>query len=205
MTFVDHFGLTVNEVIDLKSAAEKAIESDRAVLSRQILLQESPETSERIRAALVSKWMESFSEAGQAGLVLLSRDSPEVFKSLEGVLRRVLVDPVMHRSVTVWSFFLALHESSANFQLDHCTSPTQESHLSGTLLAEISGQCEVWRKIAAAPLDRAKSTLSIDRIDLSILGGEQETGGDFGLILEFDEKTVQPSAQKSFLLSGLFR
>ncbi len=188
MPFVDDFGLTVDEAIDLRFVAEKAIGSDKAILSRQILNHASPDASERIRVAIVSKWLESFSGAGQASLVGLWRDGPEASRSLEGVLRYVLVDPLMHRSVVTWCFFLALHESSVNFQLDHCSSPTEEGQLSGMLLAEISRQCEEWRKIAAVPLDRSESTLSLERIDLSILGGEQETGGDFGLILEFDEK-----------------
>jgi hypothetical protein len=40
---------------------------------------------------------------------------------------------------------------------------------------------------------RSGSTLSLRRIDLSILGGEQATGGDFGLILDFDDRSGQPT------------
>ncbi len=197
MSFVDEFGLTVDEAVDLRSVAEKAINSEKSILSRQILNHASPDISERIRETLVSKWLESFSEVGQASLVGLWRDGPEALRSLEGVLRHVLVDPVMHRSVITWCFYLALHESSVNFQLDYCSSPTEEGQLTGMLFAEISRQCEEWRKIAAAPLDRAEAILSLERIDLSILGGEQETGGDFGLILEFDEKKSQSGGQDS--------
>ena len=197
MPFVDDFGLTVDEANDLRSVAEIAIGSKKAILSRQILHHSSPETSERIREAIVSKWLEAFSKAGQVSLVGLWRDGPEASRSFERVLQHVLVDPLMHRSVITWCFFLAMHESSVNFQLDYCSSPTEEGQLSGMLLAEISRQCEEWRKIAAVPLDRGEATLSLERIDLSILGGEQETGGDFGLILEFDEKQSQLSAQNS--------
>ena len=195
MAFVDEFGLTVDEIIGLKFAAENVVDAEKTVLSRQILHQESPETSIRIRDAIVANWSKAFSKAGQASLVLLWRDGPEEHQSLEGVLTNVLVDPVMHRSVVTWCFFLALMESSVNFQFNHCSSPTEEGQLSGMLLAEISGQCEVWRKIATEPLDRVQANLSLERIDLSILGGEQETGGDFGLILEFDEKAIQSVEQ----------
>ena len=64
MPFVDDFGLTVDEAIDLRFVAEKAIGSDKAILSRQILNHASPDASERIRVAIVSKWLESFSGAG---------------------------------------------------------------------------------------------------------------------------------------------
>ncbi len=90
--------------------------------------------------------------------------------------------------------FFALLESSANFQIDHCPSPSEEGLLTGMLLSEISRQCEVWRKVAAKPLDRMQTTLSLDRIDLSIRGGEQATGGDFGLILQIDDRGTQPAS-----------
>ena len=76
----------------------------------------------------------------------------------------------------------------------HCQAPTHESHLTGSLLGEISARCDAWAKVAAAPLGRLATTLSLDRIDLTILGGEQKTGGDFGLVLEFDDRRTQSLA-----------
>lgn len=188
MDFVEEFGLTIDEILDLKSIAENAVDSNRAALSRTILDHASPETSQRIREALVAASFKTLSKAGYMRLVLLFREHPEEFQSLEVLLKEVFADPAMHRSVATWCFYFALHRCSENFQLNHCPSPTEEGQLTGLLQGEISAQCEVWRNIASAPLDRSDTTLSLERIDLSILGGEQETGGDIGLVIEFDEK-----------------
>ena len=198
MDFVEEFGLTFDEILELRSIAENAVGTNRAVLSRAILDHASPETSERIRKLLLAGSSKALSKAGYMSLVLLARDHPDEFQGLEGVLKRILVDPVMHRSVASWCLYFALQDCSANFQLNQCPSPTEEGLLTGLLLGEISTQCEVWRKIAAAPLDRSETTLSLERIDLSILGGEQETGGDFGLVIEFDDQqTRSPGQSKS--------
>lgn len=65
--------------------------------------------------------------------------------------------------------------------------------LTGIFLGEIANKCCVWREKAAVSLARVESTLSLKRIDLSILGGEHESGGDFGLVLEVDERARQPN------------
>ena len=188
MDFVEEFRLTIDEIFDLNSIAENTLNTNKAILSRTILDHESPETSQRIREALVAASFKILSKAGYTSLILLSRDNPEDFHSLERLLMEVFANPVMHRSVATWCFYFALRECSENFQMNHCPSPTEESQLTGFLQGEISTQCEVWRKIASGPLDRLDTTLSLERIDLSILGGEQETGGDFGLVIEFDER-----------------
>jgi hypothetical protein len=93
----------------------------------------------------------------------------------------------------IWCLFFAALEGAAQFQLNDCPSPSEEGHLSGLLLGVLSARCEQWRRTASAPLARTGSSLSLQRIDLSILGGEQATGGDFGLVLDFDGCSVQPS------------
>ena len=177
--------------------AEATVNADKLILSRHILDHASPETSGRIRTELISDWLRSFSEVGRYTIIPLFRDFPDKIQTLEGLLCNFLVDPLVYRSTAAWCFHFALQQSSANFQLDHCRSPASEGILTGSLLTEISTQCEAWRKIASVPLDRAKTTLSLDRIDLSILGGEQVTGGDFGLILQFDEEGAQSVLEKS--------
>ena len=196
MVFLQEFGLKYEEIISLTSIAEETVRADKSILSRRILDHASPETSIRIRAALTADWLRSFSNVGQNSLVASFRDDPDKIKSLEGLLRNFLVDPLMYRSIVTWCFHFALQESSTNFQLDHCLSPTAEGMLSGSLLTEISRQCERWRNIACGPLNRVATTLSLERIDLSILGGEQATGGDFGLILQFDERGTHPAMQE---------
>ena len=196
MVFLQEFGLKPEEITELRSIAEETVNADKSILSRHILDHASPETSRRIRTALTADRLRSFSEVGEYTIVSFYRDAPGKIQSLEGLLRNFLVDPLVYRSIVAWCFLFALQESSANFQLDHCRSPTSEGILSGSLLTEISRQCEAWRKIASGPLNRVKTILSLDRIDLSILGGEQATGGDFGLILQFDDGGTQPAMQK---------
>ena len=192
---MDDFGLTLEEVIELRSVAQTAMDAEKSILSRRILDEASPDTSTRIRDAFAADWLRTFSKAGQSTLVLLSRDLPEEIQSLKGLLRNFLVDPVVYQNIAAWCFHFALQESSATFQLDHCPRPTREGQLSGLLLATISQQCEKWREVAAEPLDRKQITLSLSNIDLSIRGGEQATGGDFGIVLEFDAKGTQPAMQ----------
>ena len=196
MVFLEEFGLKSEEITELTSVAEKTVNADKSILARSILDDASPETSKRIRTAMIADWLRSFSKVGQYTIVSLWRDCPHKIQSLEGLLRNFLVDPLMYRSVVAWCFHFALQASSASFQLDRCRSPASEGTLTGSLLTEISRQCEAWRTIASGSLNRMKTTLSLDMIDLSILGGEQATGGDFGLILEFDERGTQPSVQK---------
>ncbi len=198
MDFVEKFGLTVDEIRELTSIAENAVDADPAVLARTILDHVSPATSQRIRRALVASSFKTLSEAGYMSVVQLSRDSPEEFQAPEELLKQILVNPAMHRSVATWCLYFALRDCSDNFQLNHCPSPTEEGQLTGMLQGEICAQCKVWRKRAAGPLDRLDTTLTLKRIDLSILEGEQETGGDFGLVLEFDEKgNRSPTAGES--------
>lgn len=191
MGFVEEFGLTIDEIFELRAIAENAVEKDKAVLSRTILDYVSPATSRRIRESLVAESFKTLSKAGYMSLVGLSKYDPDELQSLERILKRVMVDPVMHRSVATWCLYFALRECSENFQLNHCPSPTEEGQLTGLLQGELSAQCEVWRKIAYEPLNRSETTLSLERIDLSILGGEQVTGGDFGIIIEFVDKRTQ--------------
>ena len=39
-------------------------------------------------------------------------------------------------------------------------------------------------------LNSVGAELRLHSLDLQVLGGEQRTGGDFGLIMDFDGKTV---------------
>jgi hypothetical protein len=146
-----------------------------------------------IRNALTAPWLSAFSKAGQAIAVQFSRDQPEAIATWDGVLTSLLANPVTLRDVTIWCLFFAALEGAAQFQLDDCPSPSEEGHLSGLLLGALKARCECWRRTAASPLARSKSSLSLQRIDLSILGGEQATGGDFGLILDFDDERIQPA------------
>ena len=129
-------------------------------------------------------------------MVVLHRDGLANFDSLEWLLTDFLVDPLVYRNLAAWCLHLALQESSAAFQLDSCPSPMSEERLTGSLLTRISDRCEAWVKVATEPLKRTKASITLRCIDLSILGGEQATGGDFGLVLDFEEKWTQPASRE---------
>lgn len=191
-TFLDSFGLKVDEIFAARAAAKSCMDSPQVQLSMRLLEGASPPTCDAIRSALTAPWLSAYSEAGQAKLVLMARDPHEAIATWDGVLHNLLADPVTFRDIAIWCLFFATLEGAAAFQLDECPSPSEEGHLSGLLLATLKGRCEHWRRIASAPLERSSSSLSLQRIDLSILGGEQATGGDFGLVLDFEGRSSQP-------------
>ena len=164
-------------------------------VSRGYLREACPAACQAIRNALITPWLCAFSEAGKATAVLFARDEPEVLATWDDVLTTLLANPVNLRDVTIWCLFFATLEAAAQFQLDECPSPTGEEHLSGLLLGALKARCERWGQTASVPLAHAGSSLSLRRINLSILGGEQATGGDFGLILDFDNPSVQPTLE----------
>jgi hypothetical protein len=187
-TFFDYFGLHLDEIFAARAAARRSLDSELVQASRRALQQASPSTCQAVRSALVSPCLCAYSEAGRAMFVQQSRDEPESIATWDGVLH-ILADPVVFSDVAIWCLFFATVEAAAAFQLNHCPSPSEEGHLSGLLLGALEGRCEQWRRLASAPLERSGSSLSLQRIDLSILGGEQASGGDFGLVLEFEPHT----------------
>lgn len=116
--FLEEYGLTLEEIFELQSVAEESVDAARAVQSRRILNHVSPETSEQIRKTLIANSFEALSGAGYSSLVQNHRDSPGRIQTLSGLLRNILVDPLMHRSVVSWCFYHALRESSESFQTE---------------------------------------------------------------------------------------
>lgn len=196
MIFLEEFGFTGQEATDMHSLAQDAVRTQKSILSRRILERASHETTIRIARAFRTGWPQGFSKAGQGMMVVLHRDGLAEIDSLEWLLTDFLADPLVYRNLAAWCLHLALQESSAAFQLESCPSPTSEERLTGSLLARISERCNAWAKQAAEPLNRTKASLSLHCIDLSILGGEQVTGGDFGLVLDFEEKWTQPASRE---------
>ena len=196
MIFLDEFGFTGQEATDMHFLARDAVRTQESILSRQILESASHETTVRIARAFRAGWPRGFSKVGQYRTVLDARDQPTNIDSLAWVVTDFLVDPLVYRNVAAWCLHHALQESSTTFQLDSCPSPTSEGFLTGSLLTLISERCQSWAAEADKPLTRTKASISLHRIDLSILGGEQATGGDFGLVLDFEEKWTQPASRE---------
>ena len=180
----------------MRWSARKAVNAEKSILSRQILECVSHATTVRIAQAIRAGWFRGFSKTGQGMIIGLHRDGLVDIDSLEWLLTDFLVDPLVYRNPAAWCLHHALQESSAAFQLDSCPSPTSEERLSGILLAKISDRCDAWTKVASAPLKRTEGSITLRCIDLSILGGEQATGGDIGLVLDFEEKWIQPASRE---------
>ncbi len=202
---LDEFGITAQEAIDMRSEALKAVSTREAIRSRKILEHESPDTSRRIAQALRAGWLHGFSKAGHHTIVGRFRDHPDDKRPLEWLLTEFLVDPLVHPNVAAWCLTLALQESSAAFQLDTCPSPKSEGVLSGYLLKEISSHCEKWARVAEKPLKRTQTAIVLRSIDLSILGGEQVTGGDIGLVLHFEGTQARQDLMNSRIIPLIFQ
>jgi len=187
------FGLAIAERDAGLEAALRYLDDPR---TRTALLELSTAAPRIAQGSLDGLHAGSFRLLSRAGLgVVIGQggDQDSGLRSFDSYVRDVLADPVHVRDLAVWALFFAVREASDRLQTGSCRSPTSESHLSGQLLNAIAEACDRWRKIVDAPLDRYGSTLFLHQIDLSILGGEQQTGGDFGLVLDLDGASIQPS------------
>lgn len=189
-SFEEAFGIGVMEALAAKEAVLRELGTQRDRVAGLILSSNAPGTAATIRNTLVGQWMNMLSDAGRALLVLFHRDQPQLIETLDKLLENLLADPIVFRRRHDWCLFFAARDASATFQLTHCQSPTSESHLTGMLLSALTEKCERWSGHVLQALLRSGGALTLQRIDLSILGGEQATGGDFGLVLELDEDIV---------------
>jgi hypothetical protein len=189
---LEAIGMDLKEIIGLRDAALDSVSSTMLEVSRGYLREASPEACNGIRNALLAPWISAFSEAGRGLMILLlTAEQPRALATWDDLLTTLLANPVNFCDIAVWCLFFAALEAAAKFQLDHCPSPSNETFLTGLLLGRLEAECEQWCQTASVPLARSGSSLSLQSIDLSVLGGEQATGGDFGLILDFDDRNVQ--------------
>lgn len=194
-SFTEHYGFSVFELLEMEKASDGWLDSELAVLSRRILEQVSPEVCEAIRQALLKPYGGAYSRTGQMMLIMFHDRMPDKVATWQSVLQNFMSHPTVFRDVSVWCFFFAILEGSAKFQIDNCPGPSREERLTGQLLGKLESCFEAWRKVAAEPLGRANSSIVLEQIDLSILGGEQATGGDFGLILDFTGSAIRPHGE----------
>jgi len=109
------------------------------------------------------------------------------------ILEKIYSDPTSFRNPVIWLFFHACLQAERDFALDVCCAHSREDVLTGRLLEGIKGACTSWGKASAAYLRRVEDVLEVSSIDLTVGGGEQETGGDFALILDIKEKNPTQS------------
>jgi hypothetical protein len=135
----------------------------------------------------------------QTGLAAVASQATSECAKLEPwltLLDTVLSHPLCYRDLADWWLFFAALEASTGFQLERCTARKREARLSGHLLEALAAQGKIWASVISGPVAQSGATLAIHEIDLETDGGEQETGADFGMILDFDGKTIQSGAKR---------
>ena len=102
MVFLDAFGFTGQEAIDMHFLARDAVRTQKSILSRRILENASHETTVRIARAFRAGWPWGFSRIGQYRTVLQVRDNPNDIDSLAWIVTDFLVDPLVYRNIAAW-------------------------------------------------------------------------------------------------------
>lgn len=122
----------------------------------------------------------------------------------EQILERIYCDPVAIRNRVVWLFFHACLQAERKFSLEVCPAHSREDILTGKLLGEIKAACAAWATASSSFLARCSNVLELSSIDLTIGGREQETGGDFALILDITEDVscAEDLAEEVIALTG---
>ena len=188
-TLLKAFGFSVDEICALMTRADATAFDAKAKLSRLVTLRRTGDAGAHIANQL---WECSgvLSKVGVYHAIGLSRDLVEKRQNTPGweeLLSRIFRDPVAVRNRTVWLLYQACLEAQRDFALDVCPARSHETLLTGRLVGQLSAACKHWRATAASFLERVDNTLELSFLDLSVAGGEQETGGDFALILDIEE------------------
>ena len=186
--FQDAFGISLDESMSAMEQSSNYLRHPRALIALLALASGAPMADRASRDALNSAWLHLLSKAGQDLAVLNHREGHGA--GFRGFVDSNLLNPISWADPSHWALFFAVRSASDGLQVDTCPSPTSESHLTGILLGAIESQCETWRQAVSAPLARSGTSLSLHKLDLSILGGEQVTGGDFGIVLDFRIKAT---------------
>lgn len=194
-SFLGTFGMDLREVMGAVERARSLLGDEQTVRGMDELDAASAEAGSRRSDALrgTSAWL---AEAGRASMILMLKEDLAHLDDWRLVLDRVLVHPPSYRDIADWWLFFSALEAQTGFQLERCTSNKKEERLTGHLLEALSSQGKVWSAALAPLVARTGATLAISDIDLEVGGGEQANGGDFGIILDFDGRTVQPGERK---------
>lgn len=191
LTLLEATGLTAIENADIAGEALRFL--DRADVQKALgeLAAADPKIADRICQTLISQaYSGGCSESGKYLLAYFIKDRIGANRSLPDLLRQVLAAPATHRDLAHWWLLMTALDASIRFQTRSCGTCSKEETLTGALLECISGRGEIWADHLQPLLHRVGADLRLHSLDLQVLGGEQRTGGDFGLILDFDGKTI---------------
>ncbi|MBO9708058.1 MAG: hypothetical protein J7521_07590 [Caulobacter sp.] len=161
--------------------AREFIDSPREKLALSLFETLAPDAYLASRDRLRGSWAHALSEGGRGAIVAVPQ---EQMGDLREHLRTFFSDPIVWRNLPSWVLLYALRQASSRVQVDHLPAPNHENHITGKLLEAIGMACETWSLIVDEGLAANNDRVVIEQIDLSILGGEQATGGDFGLIID---------------------
>jgi len=190
-TFVEEFGFTIEEITTAKNATLERANNVMHRAGRRFLSLGAPTASAEFQKIMAKHWSGLFSDAGLATYILQSNDAPHLLQNIDTVAANIFADPVAFRDATAWCLLFAARDASLFTQMN-CTAPRSESHLSGGLLEALKHSCRHWSSVIDAALERRSTTLTLEFVDHSILGGEQATGGDFAIIAEVDGRGLPP-------------
>ncbi|NGN44962.1 hypothetical protein G6N74_28300 [Mesorhizobium sp. CGMCC 1.15528] len=194
-TLLGTFGMEWWEIAAATEKAQSLLGDDATIRGMNEFTGTCPAADKR-RGVAIRGISALLGDAGTASMIYLLQEDPSKLDSWEALLDRVLVHPPCYRDLADWWLFFTALDAATGFQLERCTASKREARLTGHLLEALAAQGKVWSEAIAAPITRTGAVLAISEIDLEIGGGEQSTGGDFGLILDFDGSTVQPGARK---------
>ena len=190
------FGLTVDEILDWQRAASTFLGSDKVRAALGMLEVEAPGSTNTIYNMLTDKSFSdssgSFSAAGHALAVYFSHTEFRSDQAWLALLERVLAAPPAHSDTADWWLLFSALDAAVEFQLTQTPPPKTEERLSGDFITGLKHAGEQWGNLLAPMLKRRNASFAYHQIDLERLGGEQETGGDFGLVLDFDGLTALP-------------
>lgn len=193
-SFQEAFDLSLEEIFAGQDAAHELLGSIRGRLFHDTLNICAPGVAAASHTAIKNQAFNLLSRTGYATFFGLHRDTPSAVSSLKDLWSALLSQPAVFHDLAEWCFAFAALDASSRFQSDLCPSPNNENGLSTALVAYLAHACDAWAKTMQGPLSRRGGHLALRHLDLSILGGEQSTGGDFGLILEFDGATATPGS-----------
>ncbi|PXW73882.1 hypothetical protein C7451_109172 [Blastomonas natatoria] len=194
-SFLGTFGMDLVEIMAAVERAQSLLKDKQIIRGMNefdaAMLGVGKRKSDALRGT--GAWL---ADAGNAAMILLLKENLANLDDWKLVLDRVLIHPPSYRDLADWWLFFSALDAQTGFQLERCTSNKLEGRLTGHLLEALSTQGKIWSAALAPLIARTGATLAISEIDLEVGGGEQTNGGDFGIILDFDGRTVQPGAKK---------
>lgn len=186
-------GLNADEIIALRSKAAEENLCAKAVFSRTNTLKKNINLSKYISSKL---WEcnQVLSTVGVYSKIYITQENYgiDVIDDWEKLLEILYSDPAVFKNKVLWLLFQALLEAQRDFALDICPPRSHETYLTGEFVGAIRCACNNFAKSAQEYLSRSGSEINISRIDLSVGGYEQDTGGDLAIIIEIDEVDISP-------------